>query len=120
MQNSALINVAAGSADANAQNTQFKIVDLGKGRVALRASNGIYVSAVSEAVVLKDLAGRNPGDEQSFQWINLMRGDTMLMSLVNHRYLATKPNEPKPVTVSATGPSPARKGGECFKWKAVE
>ena len=120
MQNSALINVAAGSADANAQNTQFKVVDLGKGRVALRASNGGYVSAVSEAVVLKDLAGRSPSEEQSFQWINLMRADTMLMSLVNHCYLATKPNEPKPVTVSATGPSPARKGGECFKWKAVE
>jgi hypothetical protein len=34
-----------------------------------------------------------------------MRGDTMLMSLDNHRYLATKPNEPGPVTVS---PPPAR------------
>ena len=49
-----------------------------------------------------------------------MRGDTMLMSLTNHRYLATKPNNPGPVTVAATGPTPARKGGECFKWKAVE
>jgi hypothetical protein len=49
-----------------------------------------------------------------------MRGDTMLMSLVNHRYLATRPNEPGPVTVSATGPRPDRKGGACFKWKAVE
>ena len=49
-----------------------------------------------------------------------MRGDTMLMSLVNHRYLATKPNNPGPVTVSATGPQPARKDGACFKWKEVE
>jgi hypothetical protein len=49
-----------------------------------------------------------------------MRGDTMLMSLTNHRYLATKPNEPGPVTVSAAGPTPARKGGECFKWKAID
>ena len=49
-----------------------------------------------------------------------MRGDTMLMALVNHRYLATKPNEPGPVTASGTGPRPDRKGGACFKWKAVE
>ena len=49
-----------------------------------------------------------------------MRGDTLLMSLTNHRYLATKPNEPGPVTVTATGPRPARKGGAEFKWKAVE
>ncbi len=49
-----------------------------------------------------------------------MRGDTMLMSLINHRYLATRPNNPGPVTVSATGPRPDRKDGACFKWKAVE
>ena len=49
-----------------------------------------------------------------------MRGDTLLMSLVNHRYLATKPNEPGAVTVSATGPKPDRKDGVCFKWKSVE
>jgi xylan 1,4-beta-xylosidase len=44
----------------------------------------------------------------------------MLMSLVNHRYLATKLNEPGPVTASATGPRPDRKDGACFKWKPVE
>jgi hypothetical protein len=49
-----------------------------------------------------------------------MRGDTMLMSLTNHRYLAAKANAPGPVTITATGPRPARKGGECFKWKAVD
>ena len=69
---------------------------------------------------MKDLAGKAPGDAESFQWINLMRGDTMLMSLVNHRYLASKPNAPGPVTATATGPSPARKGGAEFRWKIVE
>jgi hypothetical protein len=42
---------------------------------------------------------------ESFQWINLMRGDTALMSLVNHRYLTTKPNEPG--QASADGLAPA-------------
>ena len=88
--------------------------------MALKAANGRFVSAAEDGVVLKDLAGKTPGDAESFQWVNLMRGDTLLMSLVNHRYLATKPNEPGPVTVTATGPSPARKGGAEFKWKAVE
>jgi hypothetical protein len=49
-----------------------------------------------------------------------LAGTTVLMSLTNHRYLATKPNNPGPVTVSATGPRPDRKDGACFKWKAVE
>ncbi len=118
-QNNALVSVAA-EAGAVPQNAKFQLIDLGRGRVALKAGNGQFASVAGESAVLKDLAGKNPGDAESFQWINLMRGDTMLMSLVNHRYLATKPNEPGPVTVSATGPRPARKGGECFKWKVVE
>jgi xylan 1,4-beta-xylosidase len=93
---------------------------LGKGRVALKAANGRFASAAGEAVMLKDLVGKLPGDSESFQWINLLRGDTMLMSLRNHRYLAAKPNEPGPVLVTATGPRPARKSGAEFKWKTVE
>jgi hypothetical protein len=99
---------------------QFKVVDLGRGRVALKTAGGRFVSAADNGVSLQDLAGKTPGDPESLQWINLMRGDTMLMSLINHRYLATKPNSPGPVTVSATGPRPDRKDGACFKWKAVE
>jgi xylan 1,4-beta-xylosidase len=119
-QRMSLVNVPADSQNAAAQNVQFKVVDLGKGRVALMAGNGRLVSAADDGVPLKNLAGKTPGDAESFQWINLMRGDTMLMSLVNHRYLATQPKNQGPVTVSATGPRPDRKGGACFKWKAAE
>jgi len=119
-QNHELVNVAADTTGTLLQNTKFQCIDLGKGRVALKAVNGWFVSAVGDRVLLKDLAGKAPGDGESYQWVNLMRGDTMLMSLANHRYLATKPNEPGPVTVSAAGPRPARKGGAEFRWKAVQ
>jgi len=119
-QNMLLINVAADARDLVARNVQFQVIDLGKGRVALKAANGRFVSAAGEGVSLKDLAAKTPGDAESFQWVNLMRGDAMLMSLTNHCYLATKPNNPGPVTVTAAGPQPDRKGGACFKWKAVE
>ena len=119
-QSMSLVNVPADSTNAVAQNVQFQVMDLGKGRVALKSANGRFVSAADNAVALKDLAGKTPGDAESFQWVNLMRGDTMLMSPVNHRYLATIPNEPGPVTVSGAGPRPDRKDGACFKWKAVE
>ena len=119
-QNMALVNVAAAEGGTVARNARFQVVGLGEGRVALKASNGRFVSAGGDSVSLKDLAGKTPGDPESFQWVNLMRGDTMLMSLLNHRYLATKPNEPGPVTVSSTGPRPDRKDGACFKWKAVD
>ena len=119
-QNMLLVNVAADSTNVVSQNVQFQVVDLGKGRVALKASNGRFVSAATDGVSLKDLAGKAPGDAESFQWVNLMRSDTMLMSLVNHCYLATKPNEPGPVTVSGTGPQPDRKDGSSFVWKEAQ
>ena len=105
-RNMLLINVAADESGAVPGNTRFQVIDLGKGRVALKAGNGRYVSAGADGVAFKDLAGTAPGDAESFQWVNLMRGDTMLMSLTSHRYLATKPNTPGPVTVAATGPRP--------------
>ena len=115
-----LVNVPADASGAIPQNAKFQVIDLGKGRVALKTANARFVSVADDGAVLKDLSGKPPSDAESFQWVNLMRRDTMLMSLVNHRYLATKPNAPGPVSASATGPSPARKGGECFKWKTVE
>jgi len=118
LDSSTLVNVSA--ADQAPANAKFKVIDLGKGRVALKAGNGKFASVDNENVILKDLGDAKPGDAESFQWVNLMRGDTMLMSLTNHRYLATKPNEPGPVTATTTGPNPARKGGACFKWKTVD
>jgi len=118
IENDKLVNVAA---DVMPENARFKVIDLGLGRVALKATNGKVISVASpESVVLKDLGSNKPGDSESFQWINLMRGDTMLMTLTNHQYLVTKPNSPGQVTANAIGPSPARKSGAEFKWKVVK
>jgi beta-xylosidase len=120
-QNNTLVNIAADPNKPAPQNARFQIVDLGLGRVAIKAANGKVVSvAGAESVVLKDLAGAKPSDAESFQWVNLMRGDTMFMSLTNHQYLATQPNSPGAATANALGASAARKSGAEFKWKAIE
>ena len=113
------------SADSNPlpSNLKFQVIDVGLGRVALKTGNGKFLSANKENIILKDigeLENAKPGEAETFQWVNLMRGDTMLMSLTNHRYLATKPNAPGPVTVTSLGATAARKSGAEFKWKVVE
>jgi hypothetical protein len=120
IQDNALVNVAADAAGAVPANAKFRVVDVGLGRVALQAVNGKFVSATGEQTTLKNLGSANPGDAESFQWVNLLRGDTMLMSLANHRYLATKPNTPGPVTATSLGANPARKSGAEFRWKTVD
>ncbi len=120
-QSNALVNVAADPNLPTPQNARFQVLDLGLGRVALKTADGRVLSVTNaQNVVLKDLADARCRDAESFQWVNLMRGDTMLMSLTNHRYLATQPNNPGPVTATATGPQPARKGGACFKYTTTE
>jgi len=120
-QKNILVNLAPESGSNPPQNAKFQVIDVGLGRVALKASSGKILSANNaDGVVLKDLGNDKPGDAESFQWVNLMRCDTMLMSLTNHRYLTTKPNSAGPVTVTASGPSAARKSGAEFKWKAVD
>jgi beta-xylosidase len=118
-RNGVLVNIPTDPNGNPPTAATFRVIDVGSGRVALQASDGQFVSAAGEAAVLKHIEGRKPGRSESFQWVNLMRGDTLLLSLTNHRYLTTQPNKPGPVTVSATGPSPARRSGAEFKWRKV-
>ena len=97
--------------------TAFRVVDRGKGRIALQTKDGKYVSVGGEGqsgqVTVK--AGK-PGDAQTFQWIDLQRGDTLLLSLATHRYIVA-PKDSGPVAADRPGPAPDRKDGSCFAWK---
>ncbi len=116
-----LTTSAADPSGAVPPNAKFQVIDIGLGRIMLKAANGEVLSvARPENVIFKDLGTAKPGDAESFQWVNLMRGDTMLMSLTNHQYLASKPNTSARVTANALGASPARKSGAEFKWKEVQ
>jgi xylan 1,4-beta-xylosidase len=116
-ESSTLVTIPA--ADSVPDHARFQVIDLGTGRMMLRTVHNQVVSVSDDGVVLRNLDNAKPGNSETFQWINLMHGDIMLMSLVNHRYLTTRPYSPGRVTDSATGPNPARKGGACFKWKEV-
>ena len=67
LESSTLVNLPAG--DDTPADAKFQVIDLGLGRVALKASNGKVVSVASpESVVLKDLGDAEPerrGDRSS-------------------------------------------------------
>jgi xylan 1,4-beta-xylosidase len=99
--------------------TPFRVVDRGRGRIALQAKDGKYLSVAGDGksghVTVK--AG-TPGDAETFQWVDLHRGDTLFLSLATHRYLAA-PKTPGAVAADHPGPAPDRKDGSCFAWKVV-
>ena len=59
-----------------------------------------------------------PGDAETFQWVDLQRGDTLLMSLATHCYIVA-PRTPGPIAANHAGPPPDRKDGSCFQWRIV-
>ena len=94
-------------------------MDQGKGRIALQTKDGKYVSVGGEGksgeVTVK--SGK-PGDAETFQWVDLQRGDTLFLSLATHRYIVA-PKDPGAVAADHPGPAPDRKDGSCFTWKAA-
>lgn len=97
----------------------LRVVDRGQGRIALQTRGGQYISVHGTGktgeVTVK--AGK-PGDAETFQWVDLQRGETLLLSLATHRYL-TAPSAGGAVSADHPGPEPGRRDGSCFTWKAV-
>jgi hypothetical protein len=96
--------------------TAFRVFDRGQGRIALQAASGQYLSVGESSV---GVTAAKPTDAETFQWVDLQRGDTLLLSLKTHRYFVA-PKTPGPVTSDHPGPAPDRKDGSCFRWKVVK
>jgi xylan 1,4-beta-xylosidase len=114
-----VVNGSLHSVSNAAEATPFRVVDRGRGRISLQTRDGKFVSVGGEGkpgeVTLKSV---KPGDAETFQWVDLHRGDTLLLSLATHRYIVA-PKNPGPVGANHPGPSPDRKDGSCFSWKIV-
>jgi len=99
--------------------TAFRIVDRGRGRIALQTAGGKYVSVggTGKAGEVTVKPGK-PGDAETFQWVDLQRGETLLLSLATHRYIVA-PKDSGAVSADHAGPAPDREDGSCFTWKAA-
>jgi hypothetical protein len=105
------LSVKDGLVVAGETATLFKVIDRGRGRIALESAGGFLSANDKGDVSVKAMP--KPGDAETFQWIEL-RNQLCLLSLVTKRYLAVRG-----VTVTAdhTGPTPDRKDGSYFEWK---
>ncbi|MEO8621014.1 MAG: family 43 glycosylhydrolase [bacterium] len=97
---------------------RFTVVDRGLGRVALRAATQyLSVTAQSDSTSSVSLKKGQPGDRQTFQWIETLYGDLALMSLRTHRYLRLEPDGR--VSSDSRGPEPDPNDGTALRWRVV-
>jgi xylan 1,4-beta-xylosidase len=95
----------------------FRVVDRGRGRVALQTRSGQYVSVGATGKAGEVTIKRSkPTGAETFQWIDLQRGETLLLSLATHRYIMA-PSQSGTVSADHPGPSPDRRDGSCLTWK---
>ncbi|MEO5681314.1 MAG: glycoside hydrolase 43 family protein [Chitinophagaceae bacterium] len=100
---------------------RFRLLDRGKGRVALQSEAGHGFVTVKHTGLMAEvrIEKEEQGDASLFQWQDMLQGDLMLMSLATHRYLFADPAAKSLCSADAAGTRPDRKDGTCFVWKLV-
>ena len=108
---------AAGAPDSPAA-AGFLVVDRGLGRVALRTAAGFVSVDTAGAASRVVVRSGEPGETETFQWIETPYGDLALLSLATHRYLRIDAGGGA-VAADSPGPSPDRVDGTTFRWRVA-
>ena len=97
---------------------RFTVVDRKLGRVALRAgARYVSVSRTSDSTAAVQLRDGAPSEGETFQWMETLYGDVVLMSLATNRYLFIDVDGQ--VTANSRGPEPDPNDGTLLRWKSA-
>jgi xylan 1,4-beta-xylosidase len=99
--------------------SRFTVVDRGLGRVGLRAGTRyLAVTPQSDSSSTLALRAGPPSDGETFQWMETLYGDVMLMSLATHRYLRLEPDGH--VSSDSRGAEPDPNDGTALRWRRTD
>jgi hypothetical protein len=100
----------------------FRVLDRGNGRIALQSvANSGFVTVKNDGSMAEvRIEKQEQGDASLFQWVDMLQGDLMLMSLMTHRYLFVDPGAKSLTSANSEGTRPDRKDGSCFTWKIID
>jgi len=116
-RNGMLHSARPGSPEAQTSAARFRVLDRGQGRVALEAMDGSgFVTVVGLGLSGDVRLCRQETAGSLFQWQDMLRGQCMLLSRLNHRYVAVDPLTGEPYSAESPGARPDRKDGSVFNW----
>jgi hypothetical protein len=93
----------------------YRVKDMGLGRVALQAG-AAWASVDANGGI--GMRKGQPGNAESFQWIETPTGELVLMSLVTNRFLRVDPAT-QALRADSPGPLPDGSDGVRFTWTTV-
>ena len=97
--------------------TRFKVIDRGQGKVSLQCADGRYVKVYGDGLPGDVRFTNDEREAEVFLWQDYLGHDFMLLSLRNHRYLGKSPTTGSPYAMDFAGPDPARVGGAVLQWE---
>jgi xylan 1,4-beta-xylosidase len=115
VKNNTLVAIPAKGPSTVTVPASLKIVDQGLGRIALKSNNG-FISVASPDGKKMTIKTGDPAEPETFQWVENVYGDLMLMSLTSNRHVRLDKTTGA-VTADHPGPKPDRKDGSCLTWK---
>jgi len=96
--------------------SRFTVVDRGLGRVALGAGDRfLSVTPLIDGTSTVSLRAVTPGDGETFQWMETLYGDLMLMSLATNRYLRLEVDGT--LSSDSRGAEPDPNDGTALRWR---
>ncbi|WP_406826196.1 family 43 glycosylhydrolase [Pedobacter sp. KACC 23697] len=105
----------------NDVNYQFRVLDRGQGKVALKALNGTgYLTITSMGLSADVRLNREESPGSLFVWQDMLRGQCMLLSLKTNRFVGLDPKTGELYGADWPGTLPDRKDGTVFSWQLVE
>jgi len=99
------------------EQTLFRILDRGQGRVALQCADGRYLKVYGDGLPGDVRFTDDPLAAEEFLWQDYLDHDFMLLSLTTHRYLGKSPTTGSSYSMDFRGPDPARRNGAVLQWQ---
>lgn len=105
------------SANTDNDQTRFRIVDRGNGKVALQCADGRYVFCSGFGIPGDVRLTNDESLAEEFLWQDYLNHEFMLMSLRTNRYVGKSPTSGSPYSMDYAGADPARRNGAVFRWE---
>ena len=104
----------------NSQQTHFRLIDKGQGRVSLQCEDGRYVWVSGLGLPGDVRLTNDPSKAEVFLWQDYLGGEFMLMSMRTHQYIGKSPTTGSPYSMDYKGADPARRNGSVLRWEEVK
>jgi len=104
-------------ASDHSQQTRFKVIDKGQGKVILQCEDGRYLFVSGYGIPGDVRLTTDASKAEVFMWQDYLNHEFMLMSMRTHRYIGKSPTTGSPYSMDFPGADPARRNGAVFRWE---